>query len=258
MVEGSVVNNMKKQSVCTDFYNLKLEVGQRVIPICSDALFANIDGIISKINYSEYYNVWFIDISNEKGDVLLKDVNPCYYSTPERFEEREGQDYIYSLSFYNDLGHYITQIPLTRNTRSKQDMSEDIAYVTLDEKIKIESGEITTSHTEHLGIFILNQKAQIKKIENDSIIYFIQKKAYVPISLIDDCYIKEFNLEDKFYDYIRNISVLFNQPKSIEIGNNIIPYNENTSKHENVHTMQRINTKEFKQKKKLLRKEFNK
>ena len=101
---------------CVDFYNLKLEVGQEVIPICSDALLADIKGIISKTEYSEFYNVWFIDISDDKGNLLLKGVNPRNYTTQERFDERESQEYVFSLSFYDDYGTYITHIPLTNVT----------------------------------------------------------------------------------------------------------------------------------------------
>lgn len=231
---------MKKQSVCMDFYHLKLEVGQRVIPICSDALFANIDGIISKINYSDYYNVWFIDISNEKGNVLLKDVNPCYYSTPERFAERKNQNFIYSLSFYNDLGNYITHIPLIKNINPEHEIPKDITYVTLDEKIIEESNG---SYSENLGIFILNKNTRIEKTEKDSNIDLILNKDLTLLGDMEDCYIKTFDLEEKFNEYIRDIFLLFNKSESINIGNITIPYNAKTNNYENLHTINEINQK---------------
>ena len=78
---------MIQQEYCKDYYDLKLEVGQKIIPMSNDALIADIKGIVSKTEYSEFYNVWFIDISDDKGNLLLKGVNPRNYSTQERVDE---------------------------------------------------------------------------------------------------------------------------------------------------------------------------
>lgn len=227
---------MKKQSKCLDFYNLKLEKGQKVIPICSDALLANIDGIVSNIEYSEYYNVWFIDISDDKGNVLLKDVNPSYYSTPERFEERENHDYIYSLSFFNEEGYCITSIPLTESTNLNHELPNDIAYITLNEKIEEKTNEgISCSFSESLGIFALIDKTEFVDANNE--LYLITKNTSHSLPINPDCCIKKFDSNEILFKYIRNLISSFNKSENINTANTNITSNSDIIDRENAHTI---------------------
>ena len=63
---------------CKDYYGQELKIGDRVIPIISEALAVGIKGIITNIEYHNGSS--YITISDEKQNVIIKNVNSEYYS----------------------------------------------------------------------------------------------------------------------------------------------------------------------------------
>ena len=89
---------MYKQKYCIDIYGEPLKIGDEVIPVLEEALIIEISGTISKIEYSEKYNNHYITITDKQGNVLLECVDARCYTTKERFNERENEDFIYSIN----------------------------------------------------------------------------------------------------------------------------------------------------------------
>lgn len=85
---------MLKQNQCIDFCGEKLKVGDEVIPMLGETLIIGIDGIISKIEYSERYNNHYITITDKKGNILLENVDARCYTTQARYDERVNQEYV--------------------------------------------------------------------------------------------------------------------------------------------------------------------
>lgn len=205
---------------CVDFYNLKLEVGQEVIPICSDALLADIKGIISKTEYSEFYNVWFIDISDNNGNVLLKGVNPKYYTTQERFDKMENDNYVYSISFYDEQGKYLNELPLTQVMDEDYEIPKDISYVTLREKVVLEQTEHHTAiSTNVVGLFTSKEKVRMSNFPGDfnTYLFINNTNDFVTFFNPDSC-IKEFDSNDDLNEYIKSIIKSFSKEETVSIG----------------------------------------
>lgn len=74
--------------VVQDWYSLPLETGDLVIPICSEALIANISGEIKDTCNANGHS--WLRIFDTKRNYLLEDwFNASYFSTQERFDERK-------------------------------------------------------------------------------------------------------------------------------------------------------------------------
>ena len=82
---------MSKQKQCMDFYGERLKVGDVVIPIIEEWLLIGIGGNISKIEYSESYDNYYVTITDKEGNVLLDNVDARLYTTQARYDERENQ-----------------------------------------------------------------------------------------------------------------------------------------------------------------------
>lgn len=122
---------MNKQGYCKDIYGEKLKIGDEVIPVMSEALIIDIGGKISDIKYSEEYNNYYITIVDEEGNVLLNGVDSQYYTTKERFEERECNDNIYYLEFYDEKLLPITSLPLSNRTDENYEIPDNTNLVEL-------------------------------------------------------------------------------------------------------------------------------
>lgn len=107
---------MTNQQQCIDFYGERLKVGDKVIPMFEEALFIGIGGVISKIEYNEKYDNHYITITDNDGKVLLDGVDARCYTTQARYDEREKQEYVYSLVFFDNKLIPKTTLPLTNKT----------------------------------------------------------------------------------------------------------------------------------------------
>ena len=107
---------MLNQKQCIDFYGEKLKVGDEVVPMLEEAVIISIGGIISKIEYSERYNNYYITITDKEGKILLDGVDARCYTTQARYDEREKQEYVYSLVFFDNKLIPKTTLPLTNKT----------------------------------------------------------------------------------------------------------------------------------------------
>lgn len=172
---------MSKQKQCIDFYGERLKVGDEVIPILDEALIIGIGGAISKIEYSERYNNHYITITNKDGKVLLEGVDARCYTTQERYNERENQEYVYSLTFYNEKFWPMTTIPLTNRTDSNYEIPDGTCFVSLG-----------TEHLRKKGKQLTENSWSGPSYTLSSIYYFIV-----------DGNVKLYNKEDDFY-YLLN------------------------------------------------------
>ncbi len=116
---------------CLDCYGEKLKLGDEVIPVLSEAAVIGIKGVISKIEYSEKYDDSYITISDHEGNALLSSVNSRYYTTQERFYEREIQNYVYELIFYNKRFWPLTFLPLTNKTDMNYEIPDETCLIAL-------------------------------------------------------------------------------------------------------------------------------
>lgn len=154
-------------NTCKDFYGERLKEKDYVIPMCSEACIIGIEGYISEINFSD--NESYITIIDEKGNILIKDVNSSYYSTKERFETYETDKHHYYLTFYSKNAHSLTFLTLTNATDENYEFPEGTVFVKLnDEKVNKKRG-VTISGT--LLTFISKDVAELSK--NGENHYFI-------------------------------------------------------------------------------------
>lgn len=218
---------MEKEKVCLDCYREKLKLGQNVIPVCSEALIVGISGIISNMEYLEQYNTWVIDISDEEGNVLQKGVNASYYTTPERFSERENENCIYSLCFYNEHGNYRSRLPLTKSTNLDYEFPKDISYITLEEQTKVsieKNCNLFFSLT--IGLFVLNEKVDVY-FDKKNQTYYIKIKNIKEQTLPSfdlECSIKKFDSFDNMTEYMRSIIAYFNNLENNSTNNIKVSY----------------------------------
>lgn len=132
---------MLNQKQCIDFYGERLKVGDEVIPMLEEALIIGIGGVISKIEYSERYNNHYITITDKEGKVLLENVDARCYTTQARYDERENQEYVYSLTFCNDKLYPTASLPLTNRTDVNYQIPENTCLVLLSAQHLTEKGE---------------------------------------------------------------------------------------------------------------------
>lgn len=137
---------MSKQKQCVDFYGERLKVGDVVIPIIEEALLIGIGGNISKIEYSESYDNYYITITDKEGNVLLDNVDARLYTTQARYDERENQKYVYSLTFYGNELYPIAFLPLTNKTDRDYEIPENTCLISLDAEHLTEKGEDYASY----------------------------------------------------------------------------------------------------------------
>lgn len=180
---------MANEKQCIDFYGEKLKIGDEVIPMLEEALIIGIGGTISKIEYSEKYNNHYITIIDKEGNVLLEDVDARCYTTQERYDERENQEYVYSLTFCNNKFSLMTYIPLTNKTNPDYEIPDETCLVILD-----------AIHLEEKGKKLADNSYQCTKIGESSIFSFFTNNGNVKL-----CHEKEDNyyylLNSKTHDW---------------------------------------------------------
>lgn len=126
---------MANERKCIDAAGERLNVEDKLIPIMSETCILGISGILSKIKYSEEYNTCYITIIDEYGKVLLENVNSRYQITKGRFNERENEKHIYSLTFYDNKC-----IPLTNKTNPNYEFLEGTTFISLTSDYKRRDG----------------------------------------------------------------------------------------------------------------------
>lgn len=169
---------MSAQKQCIDFYGERLKVGDKVIPVLSEALIIGIGGIISKIEYNERYNNHYITITDKNGNILLENVDARCYTTEERYEERENQKYIYYLTFYNDKLYLVGSYPLTNKSNLDYEIPKNTNLVSLNAKHITQKGDCYTSyHTETIYTYFFEENIKLycdsKNKENEQDFYYV-------------------------------------------------------------------------------------
>lgn len=167
---------MPNQKQCIDFYGERLKVGDEVIPVLEEALIIGIGGVISKIEYSERYDNHYITITDKEGKVLLKNVDARCYTTQARYDEREIQKYVYSLTFHSDKLYPIASLPLTNRTDVDYEIPENTCLVLLSAQHLIKKGEGYKSYfskTIYNYFFEENIKLYCDKENKDYDFYYV-------------------------------------------------------------------------------------
>ena len=206
---------MKKRPYCIDFYGERLKIGDIVIPVLEEALIIGFEGIISKIEYNEKYNNYYITISDKEGNILLDGVDARYYTTNERFEERENQDYVYSIIFYDSKFSIQTSLPLTNKTSIDYEIPEDVALATIKADHIDEITENSNSYIcSDIYYLVNNRLAKVYKEGNDY--DDNEEKYYYLLSNKDNNYksitenFRTFRNDKEFKQFIREIIKYFN------------------------------------------------
>lgn len=223
---------MSNQKKCIDFYGERLGIGDEVIPILEEALIIGIGGTISKIEYSEKYNDYYITINDKDGNVLLKNVDARCYTTQSRFDERENQEYVYSLTFYNNMFRYMTTLPLTNRTDLNYVIPDEACFVTLDaqhletkgKKLNDNSCICPLYNLSSIYYFIIDGKVKLCCEEENDLYYLLNSKTH-------DCY--QINKNYKIFKngvelkaYIKSIIAYFNSADLTYVNNDEI-FNKN-------------------------------
>ena len=196
----------KKQ--CVDFYGEKLNIGDEVIPIVDEALVSGIGGIISKIKYSERYNNYYITITDNNGNILLENVDAGCYTTKERYNERENQEYVYSLTFFNKNLWPMTNVLLTNKTDINYEIPDETSFVTVVAR-HLKKKEISYSIFSSLNIFYLIIDNNLKVEHKDDDFYYLLNTDTYDFYPISNDY-KFFKNIDELKKYIKEIIKYFN------------------------------------------------
>lgn len=209
---------MSKQRQCIDFYGEKLKVGDEVIPILEEALIIGIGDVISKIEYNEKYNNHYITITDKDGNVLLEGVDAKCYSTQARYNERENQEYVYSLTFFDKSFLPMTTIPLTNRTDSDYDIPDGTYFVVLEARHLQEKEKSSSSYTSYsIYHFIIDDKVKLYHEKTDNFYYLLNSETYGwhPIN----CYYKIFKSCEELKKYVKGIIEYFNSADLTYVNN---------------------------------------
>lgn len=140
---------MNEEKQCLDFYGEILKVGDEVIPMMSEFLrlgagdeansvmngtfVLGIGGKVTDIYYNEKYDTYYMTIADEKGNTILESVNSRYYTTKERYEEREKEkrNSVYFITFYDKKFNFLNYIPLTGKTKLDYKMLQKSYLITI-------------------------------------------------------------------------------------------------------------------------------
>ena len=72
-------------NLAKDCYGKELKIGDKVIPICNEALTSDISGEIQDIRFSDQDAL--IDVFNPKKNQLYQNQNPHFFTTKHRFDD---------------------------------------------------------------------------------------------------------------------------------------------------------------------------
>lgn len=206
---------MSRQKQCIDFYGERLKVGDVVIPIQEEALIIGIGGVISKIEYSEIDDNHYITITDKNGNILLEGVDAICYTTQARYNERENQKYVYSLTFYNKRLWPMTTVPLTNKTDSEYEIPDGTCFVVLG----AEHLQKKDSYIFHkIYYFIVDGEAKVCHRKEDDMYYLLNPETYdcLPISNNN----KIFKNAEELKNYVKGIIEYFNSANLTYVNNN--------------------------------------
>lgn len=216
---------MAKKRQCVDVYGERLKVGDEVIPVMDEALIIGISGVISEIEYSERYNNYYITITDKKGKTLLKGVDAKCYTTQERFDERENQEYVYSLTFYDSKFWTQTNIPLTNKTNPNYEIPKGTCLITLDAEHLKEKGKQLTQNSwscdsyisSNIYYFIVDSKVELCHEESDNFYYLLNHETNSYRAIGEEHRIFKGNKEMK--KFIKGIIEYFNNADLTYVNN---------------------------------------
>lgn len=216
---------MINRKYCTDFYGEKLKIGDEVIPVFEQALMIGISGIVSQITYSEKYYNYYITITDKNGNVLIDGIDARYYTTQARYDERENQKYVYSLTFFDQNLFPITSIPLTNRTDPHYEIPDETCFVALkaehlSEKRKqlTENSWTCNSYTlSDIYSFFVDGKFKLCHEDEDDI-YYLRSFENHSWCIISNNY-KMFQNEQELKDYIKSIIEYFNSADLTHVNN---------------------------------------
>lgn len=124
-------------SVCLDYYDEALVVGDRVTSVVVDLKTVVDDsGIITKIWYNPKDEAYYLNIRNELGYTLTKR-NAKWYTTKERYEKYNPSEYTYFLDL-DYLAHWRYEKVLDNFTHPRIDFPASSFMVVLYARYKTE------------------------------------------------------------------------------------------------------------------------
>ena len=215
---------MNNPDICIDYYREPLRVGDYVIPTYKEAIDLNISGIISNIYFHKKNQQNYLTLVDDNNNVLIKDVCSRYYTTKERMDIRKEENYVYSLTCYNDEFKRINRLPLTNLTSPLYDIPDKTCYMTLDAYHLEEKGretkkaKILTSYSYYsLFFFLVNDKLSLTYNEKNDYYTFSSPKVVFPRSTNSEY--KIFNNLDELKSYIKVLIEYFNNIDLTKINN---------------------------------------
>ena len=215
-----------KKAYCTDVYGERLNIGDEVIPVMEEALIIGRKGIISKIEYIKEYNDYFITIVDKTNRTLLEGVNATYYTTKERFEEREHGKYPYILNFLDEKFCIKGWVPLNNNTDPNYDIPKWTKAVTIWTNYIIEKTECgSTRCCAEIYCIFFEDGVTLCRDPESRVRYLQSNKDYMSYHPIFDRYRKVKNFEELKHAVKKIIKTVNNMDLS-EVTNGIVEEKE--------------------------------
>ncbi len=145
---------------CTDVYGLELNIGDKVIPIVSEAISDKKTGIISDIKFDKKLS--YITLIDEKGNMMYENMLSSYYTTEERYNERENENVILWINFHSDKGYSESKIPLNSGTKTDFIIPIDTVGISISyDKYELDEEGYLDSYSKELYFFALKRKVSV-------------------------------------------------------------------------------------------------
>lgn len=212
---------MSNKKLCLDFYGEKITIGDEVIPMLGNEMRIGVGGFISDIKYDEQYDEYCITITDNEGNVLLKNADARSYTTKERFKEREVQDFVYMITFYNANLKPLTTIPLTNITDENYEIPDETCFAILrachaDQKLH--------SYISNIYHFIVDDNFELCYEKQEGILYLftLNRQNKFPINVN----YKNFKTYEELKQYTKGIIKYFKECDLTHINNNEFDKNE--------------------------------
>lgn len=215
---------MNKPELCLDYYRETLKVGDFVVPIYKDVIDLGITGTITKIEYIPENQKHYLTIIDENGKTYDKIWYSRCFSTKERKEIRDNEDYVYNLTCYNNKFKRIGRLPLTNITDTNYSIPENTCYITLDASHLEEKGRqlkkeniLTCYSYMRLFHFIIKDKFELADVEHRNGPVLISKDALFPEPIGHDYMM--FNSKEELQEFIKEIITYFNEADLTYVNN---------------------------------------